>query len=420
MKRVLSSILCILLIAAGFTSCGSTSEAPEAPASEAPVVKPEDAPQEPEAEPEAEEPAIADGVVEAVFRGVVDYGKVDAEYVQTAGNPCYIFEIDGEPVNLSIKYTPGFQTQNLLMEGYRYSVTIGNGAVTAVELLDEMTEYEPVIQAEPGLRTLKNFLATCFEPMGTALYVYGGAWNWQDDGSSVQSRHIGVPGTWVDFYQSQDASYAYADDYHKSSSYFPYGGWNEYYYAGTDCSGFAGWAVYNTLNKEDGRQGYVTGGSVQARLFAERYNFGTWTRDPFDTEDDPLMPGDIVSTPSHIWMCVGKCDDGSIVIIHSTVTKSSVGEEGGGVQLSALNPEGYSKDCEAYRLACEYTEKYFPDWAERYPVVMKSYKDYVDFERDSTNPGRFRWFLDGTTGLSDPDGYADMTADEILKDLFGE
>ena len=420
MKRVLSTVLCILLIAASFTACGSTAQTPEAPAEEVPAAQTDEPAAEPEAEPEAEEPAAADGVTEAVFRGVLDYGKVDSKYVQTAGNPCYLFEIDGETVGLAIKYTPGFQTQNLLMEGYRYNVTIEDETVTSVELLDEMTAYEPVIQAEPGLRTLKNFLATCFEPMGTALYVYGGNWNWQDDGSSVQSRHIGVPGTWVDFYRSQDASYAYADDYHKSTSYYPYGGWNEYYYAGTDCSGYAGWAVYNTLNTEDGKQGYVTGASSQGLMFAEKYNFGTWTNDPFDTEEDPLKPGDMVSTPSHIWICVGKCEDGSMVIIHSTVTNSSTGREGGGVQLSALNPEGFNKNCEAYRLACEYTEKYFPDWAERYPVVMKSYKNYVNFERTSTYPGRFRWSLDGTDGLSDPDGYTDMSAEEILKDLFGE
>lgn len=420
MKHVISLIICILLVFSVCTACGKTEEIPEAQIQEEPAARTEEPAQGSEEEPEAEETAIPDGVTEAVFRGVLDYGKVDHKDVQTAGNPCYLFEIDGEVINLAIKYTPGFRIQNLLMEGYNYSITIEDETVTDAELLDEMTAYEPVIQAEPGLRTLKNFLATCFEPMGTALYVYGGSWNWQDNGSSVQSTHIGVPGTWVDFYQSQDASYAYADDYHKSTSYYPYGGWNEYYYAGTDCSGYAGWAVYNTLNTEDGNQGYVTGATAQGRLFAEEYDLGIWTNDPFNTDEDPLQPGDMISTPSHIWICIGRCEDGSIVAIHSTVTNSSTGREGGGVQLSAINPESFSKNCDAYRLACEYTERYFPDWAERYPVVMKSYKKYVDFEHSSANAGRFRWSLDGTTGLSDPEAYADMSAEEVLKDLFGE
>lgn len=418
MKRILSILICILLMVGTFSACAKPIEVSEiGPESGSAVPAPETPEEIPE---ETEESQPENLVVQAVFRGVENYGKVDAADVMASGNTCYLFEIDGEIRNLAIRSTRDFEIQNLLMEGYNYTVEIEDGTVTSVQLLDEMTEYEPVIQAEPGLRTLKNFLATCFEPMGTALYVYGGNWNWQDDGSSVQSTHIGVPGTWVDFYQSQDAHYAYADDYHPTISYFPYGGWNEYYYAGTDCSGYAGWAVYNTLNTVDGKEGYVTGASRQGRLFAERYKFGTWTNDPFDTDDDPLQPGDMISTPSHIWICVGKCDDGSIVAIHSTVTRSSVGAQGGGVQLSAVNPNGYSKDCDAYRLACEYTEKYFPEWLERYPIVMKGYEKYVDFERESDNPGRFRWYLDGTTGLSDPDGYAEMSAEEVLKDLFGE
>ena len=413
MKRILSVTICILLILASLSACGKAGEAAETPQPE----EIETGSEETSGLAEEELP-LPDHLDRAVFRGVENYGNITASEVQRDGSDCYLFEVDGKTYELAIRRTPGFDIQNLLMEGYSYSVDLKDSVVTAVQLLDEMTEYQPVIQAEPGLRTLKNFLATCFEPMGTALYVYGGNWNWQDDGSSVLSTHIGVPGTWVDFYRSQDVHYTYADDYHKSASYYPYGGWNEYYYAGTDCSGYAGWAVYNTINTVDGEKGYVTGASRQAKLFAEHYNFGTWTSDPFNTEEDPLQPGDMISTPSHIWICVGKCSDGSILAIHSTVTASSVGTQGGGVQLSAVNPNGYSKDCDAYRLACEYTEKYFPDWASRYPIVMKDYGKYVDFPRDNKNTGRFRWSLDDTTGLSDPDGYASMSAEEVLSDLF--
>ena len=33
-----------------------------------------------------------------------------------------------------------------------------------------------------------------------------------------------------------------------TSSYYPYGEWNQYCYAGADCSGYVGWVIYNTLN----------------------------------------------------------------------------------------------------------------------------------------------------------------------------
>ena len=88
--------------------------------------------------------------------------------------------------------------------------------------------------------------------------------------------------------------------------------------------------------------------------------------------------------------------------------------------MSAVNPNGGSKDCEAYRLACEYSEKYFPDWVARYPVVMKTYHKYFEFDRTYFKVGRFRWFTDGDAGLSDPDGYSEMNAAEVLADIFGE
>jgi hypothetical protein len=69
--------------------------------------------------------------------------------------------------------------------------------------------YKAPLSGEPGEKTLKNFLATAFEPVGTALYIYGGTWDWQDVGSSNQARTIGLSQTWVDFFQSQDENFTY-------------------------------------------------------------------------------------------------------------------------------------------------------------------------------------------------------------------
>ena len=423
-KRIVSCILILMLLF--LSGCGAsevsenleTNGFTENVLSETAAEEASDTVEEPPAE---DMPEISENrQVEAVYLGVKDYGGVLASEIKAEGAQLQQFLIDGETETLAVRNDEDFSIQNHLMEQHRYRVNIEGNAVTEVELLDSLTEYEPVICPQPGLRTLKNFLATAFEPFGTTLYVFGGAWNWQDDGSSVQSTTIGVSGTWVDFFNENDADYMYRDDAHPAETTYPFGGWNQYYYAGMDCSGFAGWTVYNTLNTENGNEGYVTGASRQAWLFDKEYGFGEWTGEPFDTEEDPLQPGDMISTPSHIWICVGKCDDGSIVAIHSTVTDSSTGKSGGGVQLSAINPDGNKKDCEAYRLACEYTEKYFPEWAERYPVVMKKHKDYVEFARSNEYVGRFRWNLDGESGLSDPDGFADMSAAEVLEALFEE
>ena len=96
------------------------------------------------------------------------------------------------------------------------------------------------------------------EPVGTTLYIYGGGWDWQDVGSSLQARTIGVSSDWVRFFVEQDENFTFKskdgneDNSDPSNSYYPYGGYNEYYYAGLDCSGFLGWALYNTLETEDG------------------------------------------------------------------------------------------------------------------------------------------------------------------------
>ena len=69
--------------------------------------------------------------------------------------------------------------------------------------------YTAPVSGTPGERTLKNYLQTAMNPVGTALYVYGGSWDWQDVNSSNQALTIGLPQSWIDFFQQQDANYTY-------------------------------------------------------------------------------------------------------------------------------------------------------------------------------------------------------------------
>ena len=113
--------------------------------------------------------------------------------------------------------------------------------------------YKAPVSGTPGLRTVKNYLATALEPVGTSLYVYGGAWDWQDSNSSPQARTIGIPQTWIDFFQQQDAGFTYKNSENPASSYYPHNSWNQYYFAGPDCSGYVGWSVYNVMNTQSGQ-----------------------------------------------------------------------------------------------------------------------------------------------------------------------
>ena len=276
-------------------------------------------------------------------------------------------------------------------------------------------EYKAPVSGTPGEKTLKNFLSTALTPVGTSLYVYGGSWDWQDVNSSNQSMTIVLSQSWIDFFQSQDANYTYKYNADHSESYYPHEQWNQYYYAGIDCSAFVGWSVYNVMNTENSTvadsNGYVMSATKQAKNFAQTQGWGTWEQKaPFKPED--FKTGDIFSMNGHVWICLGKCDDGSLVILHSTPSDSINGQGGGGVQINGV---GDSENCQAVKLAEKYMSQYYPQWWERYHKVYKSFEDYTDYDRDS-NAGKFSWTLGGT--ISDPDGYADMKADAILADLF--
>lgn len=420
-----------------------------------------------------------------VYLGVKDYGTVEAD---SKPDFVHRFYTNGEEVQYTIASSDNkYAVQNKLQEGYVYdlstqgnvvtdanlaaakaegkiesatasSVTVGGKtydianvyeitnntagkatvtAKTAADLTAGATvkvygdtafltfvaeDYTALVSGTPGKRTLKNYLQTAMNPVGTALYVYGGSWDWQDVNSSNQALTIGLPQSWIDFFQQQDANYTYMNDDDPAHSYYPHNSWNQYYYAGVDCSAYIGWTVYNVMHTEsttnDLSDGYVMSAVKMAKTFADK-GWGTWTRDI-----KSFKPGDIFSMSGHVWTVLGVCDDGSIVFLHSTPSDSKAGQGGGGVQLSALNPNSDNdKNCEAYKLVTKYMTKYYPEWSTRYDAVLRSYDSYATpasgSEYSKTWSGNFSWNLDGT-GLTDPDGYADMSAAEILADLFGD
>ena len=369
-------------------------------------------------------------ITDAIYLGVQNYGAEDVNK-NTKNNFSYRFQIGGKETILKIdngsmnskgKYT--YPIQNRLKEGYSYEIQIENGIVTAAEEKKSTAavNYQPPVKGTPGLRTLKNFLSTAFMPVGTTLYIYGGGWDWQDEGSGIQANTMGISDDWIRFFRSQNVNYTYRDRNGDKSlkdpanSYYPYGGYNEYYYAGLDCSGYVGWTIYNIMNTKSGLNGYVMSSTRMARTFSEN-GWGEWTQKtekPANHENSAFLPGDIFSISGHVWICLGTCEDGSILILHSTPSMSRTGQPGGGPQLSAI---GKDESCEAYRLADHYMSEYFPDWYARYPVIRKDYPSYTACSGEYA--GKFSWSLSGKNGgISDPDNYRYMTPKEILEDIF--
>ena len=370
-------------------------------------------------------------LTKAEFLGVEEYGAEETNrenmdhfsYRFRVGEEETILPLDPGPADENGLYS--YPLQNQLKVGYRYDLSLNGETVTAVREIsgeeisgedisgDDVSEMLP--QGTPGERTVMNFLRTVLMPVGQTLYVFGGGWNWQDDGAGPQARSIGVSKDWTRFFAGHDASYTFRDkdndekNRDPSNSYYPYGGFNQYYYAGLDCSGFAGWAVYNTLEKVSGKKGYVVSAS---RFSAHMEELGLGEQTGGDVAAGELLPGDIVSMSGHVWICLGTCLDGSIVIVHSTTSLSHLGQPGGGVQISAV---GYSKDCEAYHLADSYMRRFYPDWSARYEAVLRDPAVYLAAGKEGS--GRFTW---KNAGLTDPEGLRRMSAGDVLKILYQE
>ncbi len=355
--------------------------------------------------------------VKGYFLGVKDLKNATRDIIFSSENPVYQFNINGETKDFCVDCTDeSYPIQNRLMMGYEYWLKISGNKILSARIVNESDIKGIVSGYTPGERTLKNFLKTAVAPLGKTLYVYGGGWNVQDDGSSYISRTIGLSPTWKKFYDSNDANYSYENDT------YPVNEWNTYYYAGLDCSGYLGWVLYNTIYKESEKEeGFICSSTKMAKPLAEKYNFGTFehpAQKDYQSILNKLHPGDIVSMVGHIYIVIGVCDDGSVIILHSTVSKSVTGTEGGGVEFSALSKNGDNDtSCKAYGLIKEYTEKYFPEWAKRYPPIVKPISLFFDFPDDKETTGIFTWSNDAN-GLTDFENIKNMSAEDVLKTIL--
>ena len=347
-----------------------------------------------------------------IVRGAVYLGvEENAAQAKEKAELRHCFAVGERKCGWLVTTAERYRLQNTLQMGERYDLCVENGIVADLCAYPaENHAPRPVVCGTPGLRTLKNVLRTALAPVGTTLYVYGGGWDWQDEASADQAMHIGLPPEWTAFFARQSAEYHYKD-----AAYYPTDGWNRWYYAGVDCSGYLGWVVYNVLHKENRTvaesRGCVVSAARMAAQLAE-WGLGMLHREGGSgvQRSDTFRPGDFFSLSGHVWLCLGRCADGSLVIVHSTPSPSrDGGGAGGGVQLSALDPEE-REDCAADRLCRRYMARYYPVWNARYTPVRKNYAQYAAL----TGTGRFTW------NFADPDGYAARAAEDILADLYGE
>lgn len=246
----------------------------------------------------------------------------------------------------------------------------------------EPTQTVPVTEPEPETISILDFLRIAVQPVGQTMYVWGGGWNEADTGAGVEAVTLGVSPHWAEFAAAQDSSYNY-----KNTRY--------QIHDGLDCSGYVGWAVYNTLETENGQAGYVSSSTKMAQQLADR-GLGTFIA---ADEIQQWLPGDIMSMKGHVWITVGMCDDGSVLLLHA----SPPGVIFSGTQL----PDG-SKS-QASELARQIMQEHYPNWYSRYPQCTRPHS-YL------AASSAMRW---STDVLSDEEGLRYMTAEEVVQMIFG-
>lgn len=253
----------------------------------------------------------------------------------------------------------------------------------------EVDESNASISAPGEAHTIKNYLLGALQPVGSALYVWGGGW------AQPTATHIGVYPGWVTWFNSQGSYYNYQNYMDLSAATRA---------KGLDCSGFVGWSTYQIMQSKSGvGNGYAVEASTVASVYAGR-GYGTLRSQSALSKNKYLgqfHAGDVGSMSGHTFIVLGQCSDGSLVIVHSTPPC---------VQINGTTTPDGAYNSEAITLAKQFMERYYPSLVKKFGLSCSVGTSYI---RASN---MLRW---NEKTLSDPEGYGNKTAGQILADLFG-
>lgn len=239
-----------------------------------------------------------------------------------------------------------------------------------------------ILNSTAAAASVKDLLANAIEPIGKCLYVYGGGWNEADTAAGTEAMSYGISQKWQEFYLKNDSTYN-----HKNFSY--------QIHNGLDCTGYVGWCIYQIFGNEYSSNGYVYVSRNMASEYSKLFNSTVIPKQNITN----YQSGDIMCSSGHVYIVLGACDDGSVVLLHASPPAVSI--------CGTFTPNGNSNS-QAVKLATQYMSTYFSDCYNRYPKCSRG-TSYL------TNYDQMRW---NENILTDSDGYRLMSAEEILKDLF--
>jgi len=231
--------------------------------------------------------------------------------------------------------------------------------------------------------TIKEILQAAMLPIGETLYVFGGAWNAEDTGTGVEGMTVGVSPRWKEFYDENDETYDF--DKHRYQIH-----------DGIDCTGIIGFSAYQVFGDEYSDHGYIIYSGGMGEFFKECFGGDIVTADNIKG----YRPGDVMTKKGHVYFSIGQCEDGSLLLLHSSPPAPSF--------CGTCTPDG-NEDSQAVRLANKYMKMHYPELMERYPKMCMRKTDYL------TEYDQYRW---DRAILQDPDGLDGKTPEEILIALF--
>ena len=203
--------------------------------------------------------------------------------------------------------------------------------------------------------TLTTFLKTAMEPVGQTMYVWGGGWNEEDTGSGEETRTIGISSRWNTFFQQQDSTYNVANTQYQIHD-------------GLDCSGYVGWVLYNVFETENGKDGYV---NFSGKMIDDCVNRG-WGKKISRGNIQNYHCGDIMANENHIFIVLGQCEDGSLLLVHSCPP---------GVRICGTPTKEGSLQSQAIQIATRIMEEKYPDWYAKYSQCYVDYSYLTDYDQ---------------------------------------
>jgi len=232
------------------------------------------------------------------------------------------------------------------------------------------------------LPTMRDFIEKAFIPVGHTLYVYGGGWNENDDGASIEARTVGEAKGWRAFYATQGSGYSYKNFLRCSS-------------LGLDCTGYIGWVLYNLFNTENYKNGFVFRSDILGDKLSEK-GLG-WVERAENVKEHIL--GDIFFSKKHrhAYISLGECEDKSVVLLHSSPP---------GVILSGTESLS-GKNSLAQKTVNKFMREKYPEWSIKFPCTDRG-RDYL-FGYD-----RFRFF---NLIVADPEELTRQRPDCVLDAL---